>query len=215
MKAENKCKIYYTLDGKNPTFKMGLPSENAQLYSNEIKVGNKAKVVVKAIAVNGAGLCSAVTTHTFMFKPEATKIVLSAKGSVTSTNKDTGVTTITVNLVKGKNLQLVTSYTPNYAVNKVLIWEIVSKPENAGNGVKLSNDGKIVTTSNAVEGTYKVKATLKCNTAVSATILVNVKNQANIKSLTVTQKKITLTTKGNRSASKNLFKYPVESNLSP
>ena len=73
--------------------------------------------------------------------------------------------------------------------------------------MKLSNDGKIVTTSNAVEGTYKVKATLKCNTAVSATILVNVKNQANIKSLTVTQKKITLTTKGNRSASKNLFKY--------
>ena len=209
MTAASGCKIYYTLDGKNPTFKKGAPSTNAQLYSGAIKIGNQSKVVVKAIAVNAAGLCSPVMTHTFTFKPAVTKITLSALGSTSSTNAETGVTTISVNLVKGKSLQLNAAYTPVYAVNKNLTWEIISKPDSAGNGVKLSNKGKITTTKNAVAGTYKVKATLKSNTSVSATINVKVVDEAKVKSLKVSQKTISLTTKGTTSDSCNLFSYLV------
>ncbi len=205
MTAESGCKIYYSLDGKNPAFKAGVPSSNATLFSKSAKIGNQSKIVVKAIAVNAAGLCSDVTTHTFTFKPAVTKIVLSALGSTSKKDEKTGVTTVSVNLVKGKSLKLNATYTPEFAVNKDLTWEIISSPANFGNAVKISSKGKITTKRNAVAGTYKVRATLKGNPSVKATIHVKVVDLAIISSLKVNQKKVSLVTKGKTATSYNMF----------
>ena len=202
--AESGCTIYYSLDGKNPTYKKGVLSSNAIKYSSAITIGNQSKVVLKAIAVNAAGLCSPVMTHTFMFKPAVSKIVLSAPGSTSSTDTE-GVTTISVNLVKGKSLQLNASYTPVFAVNKELEWKIVSSPSNAGNGFKVSSKGKITTSKNTVAGTYKVRAILKSNPKITSLIIVKVVNEATITSLKGKVKTVELTTKGSTGTTYELF----------
>lgn len=203
--AQSGCGIYYSLDGKNPAYKKGLPGSNTQKYSGTIVIGNRSKVVLKAIAVNAAGLCSSVTTQTFIFKPAVKKLVLSAPGSITMTNAETGTTTVSVNLVRGKKLQLKAAYTPEFAVDKDLVWYILSAPGGAGDGVKVSSKGNVTAGKNAVAGTYKICAMLRSNPKVKAAISVKLVNQATLTSLGRNKKVIALTTKGTTAATYNLF----------
>lgn len=55
-------KIYYTLDGKDPT-------THSTLYTEEIKLETSGKTVVKAIAVNDRGMSSKVVTNEYNITP--------------------------------------------------------------------------------------------------------------------------------------------------
>lgn len=203
--AQSGCGIYYSLDGKNPTYKKGLPGSNTQKYSGTMVIGNRSRVVLKAIAVNAAGLCSSVMTQTFIFKPAVKKLVLSAPGSITTTNVETGTTTVSVNLVRGKKLQLKAAYTPEFAADKDLVWCIISAPGGAQDGVKISSKGKVTAGKNAVAGTYKICAMLRSNPKVKAVISVKLVNHAALTSLGRNKKAIELTTKGTTGTTYNLF----------
>ena len=206
MTADSGCKIYYTLNGKAPTFKKGTPGKDALLYSQAVTIQNQPKVTVKAIAVNGAGLCSPVMEHTFIFQPPVKKLTLSAVGSTRSTNPDTGVVTVQVNLVRGKKLQLLADYEPSFAINTKVAWSVISQPAQAGNKVRVNSKGQVTADSGAVAGIYKVQAMLHSNPAVKAVIQVRIVTEATVSSMKMSKKAVDLMTVGKTAASCNLFK---------
>ena len=206
MTADSGCKIYYTLNGKAPTFKKGTPGKDALLYSQAVTIQNQPKVTVKAIAVNGAGLCSPVMEHTFIFQPPVKKLTLSAVGSTRSTNPDTGVVTVQVNLVRGKKLQLLADYEPSFAINTKVAWSVISQPAQAGNKVRVNSKGQVTADSGAVAGIYKVQAMLHSNPAVKAVIQVRIVTEATVSSMKMSKKTVDLMTVGKTSASCDLFK---------
>lgn len=201
IKAQSGCTIYYSTNGKNPTYKNGVLSDNASKYSASFNVGSASKVVIKAISVNAAGLCSPVATQTYMFKPAVSKIVLSAPGS--TTNTETGA--VTVNLVKGKSLQLKANFTPDYAPDKKMVWELTKKPTNASDEVKVSSSGKVTTKKTAVAGSYTITGTLKSNIKVKTTITVKVVDTAIIDKIELKKKTIPLVTTSTSAVSYKLF----------
>lgn len=163
--AENGYKIYYSVNGKNPSYKAGKMT-NCSAISNgsTIKLSGKSKVTLKAIAVNSAGVSSAVTSATYTLKPYVSSFIIwPATTNITS-------------VIQGKSLQLKTTVTPAYAANKSMKWEITQMPANANaKAIKISSSGKLTVSKNATVGTYTIKATAKDRGTVSSTIKITVK----------------------------------------
>jgi len=155
--------IYYSLDGKNPTYKNGKLSTNAEKYNGVITVGGKSKVVVKAIAINACGKVSKVATATYTFKPLVSAVTISGQNT----------------LVKGKSTTLKAVIMPDYAANKSVLWTS-SDPEE----VKVSGKGKVTATAKAVDGkVYTITATSKDEAKKAATFKITVKATARVKKI--------------------------------
>ena len=159
----NTDMIYYSIDGKNPTFKSGVPSANAIRYTKAISVGGKAKVTVKAIAVNACGKVSKAASATYTFKPLVTAV------NITGQNI----------LIRGKTTALKASVTPDYAGVKGVTWKIAPEKQ----GVTVDKNGKVKATNKAVAGAYTITATSKDKGAKAGTFKITVTEAARIKSV--------------------------------
>ncbi len=156
LSAEKGCTIYYSLDGKTPTFKKGVVT-NGTLYTKAFAVTGKKAVTVKAIAVNSSGkMVSKVASAKYTLKPLVSGLSLTAQGGVTK-------------IAQGKSVQINANITPDYAANKKLTWTIA--PANQGVTVK---NGKVAATAKATAGTYTVTATTQDGSNKSAAIKITV-----------------------------------------
>ena len=173
--AANDTTIYYTTNGKNPTYKNGVNSAGSSVYSAPLTLDGSKKITVSAIAVNDSGVCSAVKKITCTLKPYVQSITI------------TGVSQIAL----GKSSQLKATVLPSYANNKNVTWSI-NAPE--GSGVTISKAGKVTVTKNATSNkTYTVTATAKDGSGKTGTFPITVIDTAKIKSVKFTSTKLTLT----------------------
>ena len=154
-KNVNGCRIYYTLNGKAPTYKNGQLSAETFLYEGPVTLEGKAKITVKAIAVSTSGICSKTASATYQFKPKVSSIQ---------------ITGITNTIAPGGTVALTANIEPEYAANKQVSWSI--SPVNQG--VSISSKGKVTAKSNAAAGTYTITATAKENSSVTSTYTVSV-----------------------------------------
>lgn len=149
-------KIYYTLNGKNPSFKNGEPAvaSGTMLYdfdeNRPLLIDDSARITVKAITVNESGAPSAVKTASYTLKPYVTDITVS------------GVQRI----LQGKSVQLSAAVVPVYAANKKVSWALQKKdgtPIDAKLastlGIKISGSGKVTAAEDAKTGSYLVTVT--------------------------------------------------------
>lgn len=156
--------VYYSIDGKNPTYKNGI-LDNATKYTAPFTISGSAKITVKAIAVNSCGLVSKPASITYTFKPHAASITITGQNV----------------LLKGKSTTLKAEVNPSYAVNKKVTWRSSAPTE-----VSVSAGGKVTATKSAVDGkTYTIYAVSadKDSTAKEATFKVTVKAAATIGSV--------------------------------
>lgn len=147
IKAQAGTKIYYTDNGKAPSFKNGVEG-NGTIFANSNPVtltydSEQAltKITISAIAVNESGVASAVKKVTAQIKPWVTGIEIS------------GVSRI----AKGKSTQLTAEITPSYAANKTVVWSIDGNPAN----ISVSAKGKVTTRTNVEAKEYTIRATAK------------------------------------------------------
>lgn len=199
MSAQSKTTIYYTINGKNPVFKNGIPDANTVIYTAPFEINDRAKGDVRAIAVNESGICSSVVKKTYTLKPYVTDITISGVNQV----------------AKGKNIQLSAAVTPTYAANKAVTWEIYTEvsgqpgqkidkntDKTLKTGVSITNKGKVAASKSAKPGTYIVKVTAKdekkdsagnvIHTPFSTTYAVTVTDAVKVNSVKFTTNKLTL-----------------------
>ena len=169
--------VYYSTNGKTPTYKKGTVS-NGTLYTSDITIGGAKSVTVKAIAVNTLNdKASKVASATYTFAPTPTQVEI-VNDSVDK-------------LALGTSLNLKAAVTPSYAVSTKVKWAI----SPAGKGVTINSSGKVSVAKSAEKGTYTITATAvdkKGNDytangkSVSGTIGITViEATANIKSITL------------------------------
>ena len=137
--------IWYTTNGKNPTYKNGEVA-NGEKYIEGVPVtltGAK-KVTIKAIAVNPVtGKVSKVASKVCTLAPIPSGVELISK---------TGISKV----APGKSLALTATVVPDYAVSKKVQWVVDEKAKAAG--ITVSN-GTVKTKSTTATGTYTVTAT--------------------------------------------------------
>lgn len=151
--------IYYSVDGKVPTYKNGVLSANARLYTGAFMAGGKASVSVKAIAVNACGKTSKVVSAVYKFKPNVREIQITGDDVI----------------LKGKSITLKASVVPNYATAKKVEWSSLSS------ALSVTATGKVTTNSSAVAGqTYQIQAKAQDSGAVTATFDITVQDAARI-----------------------------------
>lgn len=165
IKAQGEVTVYYTTNGKTPTYKNGLAGNGAVQYTKPFDIKNQAKATVKAIAVNENGLVSAVRSSSYTLKPYVSNITIS------------GVQQI----AKGKSSQMKAEVLPAYAANKKVTWELYTADNKKVDtklakdvGVSITAAGKVTATKNAKTGSYTVRVTAKDNGAKSATYKITV-----------------------------------------
>lgn len=159
IKAQTGMAIYYTTNGKNPVFKNGeagagteylgisTPGFPAPIHVNDAKA---AKGTVKAIAVNAAGVASAVKSYSYTLKSYVREIKVSGPTRVE----------------RGKSITLSAAVIPTYADNKAVKWELQDMNGSAvdPSEIKIDAKGKITTSKNLQAGAkYKVIVTAKDN----------------------------------------------------
>ena len=167
--------IYYTEDGKSPTFKNGLPGATTKIYTAPFSISDKKSGTIKAIAVNRqTGVSSAVAQQKFTLKPYVKTIEIS------------GLTQV----AKGKSIQLSAEVLPDYAANKSLKWEITP----ADGGVSITQKGKVTATANAKVDTYTVTVTAQdgATTPAQAKHTITVIDAVKIQSVKFKSTKLTL-----------------------
>lgn len=183
IKAQTGTRIYYTDNGKAPSFKNGAMGAGTKVaatnpvtltYSSEDALN---KITISAIAVNESGVASAVKKVTAEIKPWVTDIEIS------------GVSRI----AKGKSTQLTAEVMPSYAKNKAVVWSIDGNPVN----ISVNAKGKVTTKPDVEAKTYTIRATAKDRQGksgeVSATYSVTVtENPDYIKSVKFTTAKGTV-----------------------
>lgn len=166
--------IWYTTDGKNPTYKNG-EVQNAIQYTEDtaVTLTGAKKVTIKAIALNRvAGKASKVASKSCTLAPIPDGVVVTSKTGVSS-------------VAAGKSLSLAVTVTPDYAVSKKVQWSVDAAGTAAG--ITVTN-GTVKTKSTTAEGTYIVTATAvgtdgKTFNGISDTYAVNVIAKATVKKL--------------------------------
>lgn len=155
--------VYYSIDGKNPTYKNGV-LDNATKYTAPFTISGSAKITVKAIEVNACGLVSKPASITYTFKPHAAIITITGQNV----------------LLKGKSTTLKAEVTPSYAVNKKVTWT-----SSAPSEVSVTASGKVTATKSAVDGkSYTITAkSADKDINVSKTFKITVKAAATIGSV--------------------------------
>lgn len=171
--------IYYTTDGKTPTFKDGVAGANTLQYTGAFTISGVQKGTIQAIAVNASGVSSAVKKVSFTLKPYVSSIEIS------------GVSQI----VKGKSSQLTATVLPVYATNKKITWSIKksngSRVEKA-DGVTISTNGKVTATKTAKAGTYTVTAKAQDASGKTATYTITIIDSIKIASAKFNSAKLDL-----------------------
>ncbi len=180
--AEGGMTIYYSTDGKNPSFKNG-EAKDAIKYTGAFTVkgdmNGKAtnnKITVKAIAVNAVGKVSKVASVSYTFKPLVSAITISGLQQVPA----------------GKSISLKADVTPAYAANKKVTWTITGDPKTTGVSINAGN-GKISTKKTATPGTYTVTAIAKDGSGAKKTYTVKVIAAAKVNSMKFSAKSVTIT----------------------
>lgn len=165
IQAKGEVTIYYTTNGKTPTYKNGLVGNGAVQYTKQFEIKNQAKATVKAIAVNENGVASSVRSASYTLKPYVSSITIS------------GVQQI----AKGKSVQMKAEVLPAYATNKKVTWELYTADNKKIDaklakevGVSITSAGKVAATKNAKTGSYTIRVTAKDNGAKSATYKITV-----------------------------------------
>lgn len=183
IKAQSGMTIYYTINGKNPVFKNGLPDEKSETkkYMGKFSVDKTAKATIKAIAVNGSGVSSAVKSASYTLKPYVTGIEISGIQEV----------------MLGKSIQLKATVTPAYATNKKVDWKLLNEQgqEITGNvGVTINTNGKVTATKTATVGKYTVQVTAKDqNQKKSDLYHIEVIDSFKVNKISFKEKNVTLT----------------------
>ncbi|MCQ2517494.1 MAG: S8 family serine peptidase [Lachnospiraceae bacterium] len=146
---DNDTSIYYSLDGKTPTYKNGVISNGTLLNSNclnnstKITVKGAAKVTLKAIAVkNSNKKVSKVLTAKYTLKPVTGSLNISAPALAVK---------------QGGTLQLSANFSPEYISNKKVKWSVDAASQ--GKGVTVDSKGKVKVAASAPNGTYKIICT--------------------------------------------------------
>lgn len=137
--------IWYSTNGKNPTYKNG-EVLNASKCSNGTRVtlAGAKKVTIKAIALNPVtGKISKVATKSCSLAPIPKGVVLTSKTGISS-------------VAAGKSLTLTAAVTPDYAVSKKVQWSVNDAARAAG--ITVTN-GTVKTKNTTPTGTYTVTAT--------------------------------------------------------
>lgn len=160
--TDSEIKIYYTLDGKNPT-------ESSNLYTGAFRLQASGNKTIKAMAVY-YGKKSSVTTL---------KVKVNAYVQGFAVTSKTG----SAYLGAGKSLALVAgSYEPSYATNKKVKWEITEGAEYA----TVSTAGKVTAKTNFTENTViTVKATALDKQEGAATATIKITLLPKVTSLTL------------------------------
>ena len=175
--------VYYSTNGKNVTFKNGVISEGAVLYTGPVTLAGAASITVKAIAVDTYnGMASKQVSATYKFQPSAEKIeITSPQNRIENGVKYT-------RLRQKKSVQLGLATTPSYAVKpKNVQWAVT------GTGVTVTNKGKVSVAKDAAAGDYKVTAKFNDLTA-EYLVKVEVPSADNpeITAITAKSKKVTV-----------------------
>lgn len=141
--AANYIEIYYSTDGKSPSYKNGV-ANNAVLYNGAFSLGGAKSKTVKAIAVNTrTGLVSKAASKSCTLTPIPTAVAVASTGNVSR-------------VAAGKSLKLTATVTPSYAISNKVAWSV---DEAAGTaGITVSN-GTVKTKTTTPPGKYAVTAT--------------------------------------------------------
>ena len=180
IKAEAGKKIYYTTNGKAPSFKNGVVGAGTQEYSAAFEISGTLKGTIQAIAVNDSGVASSVKKVSFTLKPLVTGITIS------------GVSKI----AKGKSSQLKAEILPSYAKNKAVTWTITKSDNSAvtkADGVTISSGGKVTVAKKATAGNYIVKAAAKDGSGKVGTYTIIVMDSLKVASAKFSKTKLNLT----------------------
>lgn len=140
-------KIYYTTDGKSPTYKNGEIMVGTE-YTAPFSVGDAKNINIKAIAVNPiTGKVSKVATKACVLTPNPRSVsVASADGIASGKAK----------IAAGKTLKLTAIVTPSYAISTKVVWNVDSNA--TAQGITVAN-GTVKTKASTKAGTYTVTAT--------------------------------------------------------
>ena len=183
IKAQSGMRIYYTDNGKNPTYKNGLADANTMLYAQPFEIKNNANGTIKAIAVNESGVASAVKSVKYTLKPYVSDVEISGVQQV----------------APGKSIQLSAEVFPAYATNKQVTWALYTASGvevTAADAISINAKGKITAKANATVGaTYIARATAKgvaANSNVYDEYTITVIAVTKISSAKFTQKSVTL-----------------------
>lgn len=136
--------IYYSINGKKPTFKNGIVTNGEPLTEGKAHVGGAKQVTLSVIAVNHiTGKASKVVSQKFYFEPEPSSVIITAVDSVDK-------------IAKGKSLTLSAVVEPSYAKfeNGKVSWEVA----NNYSGVKVNSNGKVTVDKNAPAGECTIRA---------------------------------------------------------
>lgn len=136
--------IWYSTDGKNPSYKNGEVLNASKYINGTITLTGAKKVTIKAIALNRVtGKVSKVASKSCTLAPIPTSVVLTSKTGISS-------------VAPGKSLALTPAVTPDYAVSKKVQWSVDAAAKAAG--ITVSN-GTVKTKNTTAAGTYTVTAT--------------------------------------------------------
>lgn len=173
-------KVYYTTNGKNPTYKNGAIDSNSKEYNlansyieEAIDISQK-NFVIKAIAVDEKhGLVSPVATKTITLNC-LYKVIVSAP-----TNQ----------LVRGKTLKCTAKLVPNNSYTSGVIWKVVDgygREQPAKDAKVTVNSSGVVSAKKGTglgTGTYYVRAISKKNDTISSEMAINVVDALPFKSM--------------------------------
>lgn len=171
--GEKGTRVYYSLNGKNPAYKNGIPSNYTGIIDlsstnkGTIEIKDIKQVTIRAIAVNNiTKAAGAVSSVTYKLQPPVSGVsISSASGNY--------------NIAIGGKLQLKATISPAIARNTAVTWEAVGKPE----GITVSSSGLVTVKSTAKVSTFQVKATSKDVTGKSDTVKLSVVNNTVIKTI--------------------------------
>lgn len=140
--------IYYSTNGKNPTYKNGqltnVAEEKPYTIGAAISLGGAKKVTIKAVAINPiTGKMSKVASKSFTLTPLPAGVKLTSAGNVKR-------------IAAGKSLKLTAAVTPAYVTSKKVSWSVDDTAK--ANGITVSN-GTVRTKNTTQAGTYIVTAT--------------------------------------------------------
>lgn len=154
LRSRDNVEIYYSTDGKTPTYKNGVAtngtlfddqSKTIGLYYDDVTLTGAQKVTIKAIAVNTkTGLASKVASKTVTLRPIPTAVAITQDNNVNS-------------ITAGTKLALKAAVTPSYAISTKVQWSVDETATAAG--VKVSTSGVVTTTAATPTGDYTVFAT--------------------------------------------------------
>lgn len=190
--AEGGMTIYYSTDGKTPTYKNGVVANGIKYTGTPVTLSGivngkvTGKMTLKAIAVNAVGKVSKVTSATYTFKPAVTGVTITGLKEVPA----------------GKSITLSAAVTPAYAKIKTVEWSISGDSKTTGVSINKKN-GKVTATAKAKAGTYTVTATATDGSKKSATYTITVTEAARIGSMAFSEKSKTLE-KGSSTVTSNV-----------